>query len=267
MISATIHHGTLPLLLSGPVRSRGERGALDSVTWEILTHAGMEEEDAAALGFTYDQQIESSTLHSIWIQSTDDELESDLTTRVTIRAIGLIKPGEKRRRKLACAGREISIGPFEKVIVSWNDEEKGRDPKDTGTTVINVERRTPKLKPDDTTDPAHRGEVDYEIIHTPSGDYERWNIKQAILVVRDSYYTTTRPSSTSIGTAQSPPNAPEPPANQFEDYDKPMRGNFPNGWVLDDRTADEIFVSATDPDTGLWAVEDVFGYYYPTSPD
>ena len=87
----------------------------------------------------------------------------------------------------------------------------------------------------------------------------KWNIREASLVVRDTYFTTVKPDTSVIGSNQSPPDAPAVPSPAYVD-DENKVANFPTGWVLDDRQYEEHFrVSGTDE--GLWTVEDTFGYY------
>ena len=255
MIDATILHGGFPLITSGPVRSRGERGALDSVTWEVMVNADQEEADLEDCGFVEEKKVDDPAMHAIWVQTIDSEPDGEFLNKVTVRAVGLLKPGDKRRRKISVGGTEISVGPLEKVVIAWTDGEKGKD-GESGTTVENVKRRVPKLD--------EYGEVEYKMITCAAGTAERWKIKEALVTVRDTYYVTTRPTMTEVNQNFTPVNPPDVPPYLWASYDKPLRYNSPNGWVLDDRQVDEIFA---DGGIGLWAVEDVMVYYYLAQPD
>jgi len=76
---------------------------------------------------------------------------------------------------------------------------------------------------------------------------------------------TTKPATNLAGTVLAPPNAPTPPPYIWGEYSEQMRGNHPNGWVLDDRQIDEIFRESDSE--GLWEVIDSHGYYYTQIPD
>lgn len=258
MIEDTIYHGELPMITAGPIRSRGERGVLDAVTYEIITGLGNEELHAKHLGFEYERKV--AGYHSMWVQTLDDEAESSVISRVSIRCVGLLKNDKKLRRRLSVAGKEVSIGPIERVVLVWTEDEKGSD---DGTPVEQVRRRVPKLDSE--------GEVVYKSIATPSGAFDRWNVREAILVLNLTYFVTVEPETSVIGTAMTPENPPTPPPFIWSGYGEPMRANHPNGWVLDDRQVDEIFTAPPLGEggdaQGLWAVEDTFGYYYTASPD
>ncbi len=255
-VAATIHHGTLPLLLSKPPPSRGPRGVLDAATVDLIAETAAWEAGAEFLGYAYDKKIiPAAGWFSMWVQSIEPEEENDLVTRVRVSCIGLSQDDEKRKRSLSAAGQQIAVGPFERVILVWNTEETGAETD--GDPVDHVKRRVPKLDGD--------GEVVYKSISTPSGVSKRWNVRDAILVVNDSYFTTKKPDTDVIGTQMVPPNAPTAPAYIWGGYTEPMRLNHPNDWVLDDRRIEELF-SESDTD-GLWAVTDTFGYYYIAVPD
>jgi hypothetical protein len=173
-------------------------------------------------------------------------------TEVSITCSGLITDDEKRRRVISYGQREIAVGPLEKVVLAWVKDEKGTD-AETGDSVTEVKRRVPKLDED--------GKPVYETIVTASGSHERWNIKEPICQVRDTYFSTTEPDGSAVGTASAPPNAPSAPANIWTSYDGDMRGNHPNGWVLEARDSEELFPGA------LWRVSDAWAYYQPELPD
>lgn len=249
MIQASIHHGDVPLILSGPSVSRGPRGALDSLTLEVLAARSSWVSQLNEMGYAQESQV--AGYYAMFTQAMDAEEENDLLVRVRVEAVGLLAFGEKRRRRGSVAGREVAVGPDEVVDLVWSDSESGSTT--SGTPIDQVKRRVPKLNSDGT--PA------YKVITVPGGSGDRWNVREAILVITDTYFTTTAPSTTVIGKAQLPPNAPSPPPYIWSGYTEPMRGNFPNGWILDDRNFEEHFTG------GLWEVTDTFGYYYALTPD
>jgi len=253
MVTATIHHGTVPLILSGPRPNKGPRGALDAATYELLVAVNTWQASAAELGFEYEQPLPD--YENMWVKDLSLDEENDEVGTVKVSCIGLLEAGEKRKRRLTVAGREISVGPNEKIIISVSKDETGTDP-DTAATV-EVKRRVPKLDA--------YGEPENESIATISGTGERWNVREAILVVTDTYFVTERPSSILAGTAFTPPDAPDAPSSPWGAYDGITRGNSPNGWVLDDRSIEEHF--CIDDLQGLWEVTDTCGYYFTVSPD
>ena len=252
----TIVFGSLPLITEGPTPKYGRKGELDTVSWKILVSSSTDESDLLSFGFARDSKI-ASYGHSIWVDSMDHQLESDLLTEITIAASGLIFEGERRQRVISAGQREISVGPTERVVLAWGDE-KGEDPS-SHTNLDKVKRRVPKLDSD--------GEILYKTISTPSGIQERWNIKDSVLTVRDTYFTTTRPDTTVIGTTVVPPNPPDPPEYIWADYTGPKRGNHPNGWVLDDRSIEVLHETSAESSDGLFKVTDSSSYYYTELPD
>lgn len=256
MTEATTVHGTLPIILEGPLKKYGRKGELDSLSWKILATAETALDDLATMGFAIDSQLVDAG-HSVWVDSIDETPESDLLTELSIAASGLIGAGDRRRRVISAGQREIAVGPTEKVVLAWADTEKGTDP-DGGAAIAKVKHRVPKLDED--------GEVVYKMIVTPSGSQERWNVKDSVLTVRDTYYATERPDTTIIGTADVPPNAPTPPPYLWGSYTEEKRANHPAGWVLEDRSIDEIHGGGASTN-GLFATTDAWSYYYPDLPD
>jgi hypothetical protein len=252
---ATITHGSTPLILEGPIRRFGKKGELDTITYKVLTAAETATSELISLGFVRDEKLTDAG-HSIWVDDITETPESDLLTEHAILCSGLITDGERRRRTISAGQREISVGPTEKVILAWTDSEKGKDPATSTST--RVLRRVPAVDED-------TGEAKFETITTPSGSQERWNIKDSVLTVRDTYFTTTRPDTTIIGTANVPPNPPDPPPYIWDTYDGPKRGNHPNGWVLDDLAVDELHTSGTTD--GLFSNTATWSYYYTELPD
>ena len=248
MTVATIHHGELPIITSGPRRSLGGRGMLDSVSYDLLTSADQWQVDALALGFAMERPV--SGFHSMWVQSLTSEDENDQVAAVRVECVGLISAGEKRKRRMSVAGREIPVGPDEVVVLAWFDGEEGEEVD--GEPLDKVKRRTPKLD--------SAGDVIYKTITTPLGTGPRWNVREAIVVVTDTYFSTSAPDMTKAGTVMAPPSPPSPPPYVWGGYTEPMRKNFPEGWVLDDRQTEELF-------TGLWEITDTHGFYYSAVPD
>jgi len=98
---AAIYHGALPLIISGPARSNGPKGVLDTATFEVLVDPTLADEQLAALGFAYDTKVTSADgFHSMWVRDMIEEVENSLVTRFTIELIGLLKAGDKRLRKI-----------------------------------------------------------------------------------------------------------------------------------------------------------------------
>lgn len=251
-MDAVIFHGALPFMTEAPRLVRGGNGALDSLRVEFLCGAAWEDQ-MRELGYQVDRKIPG--YESLWVRTLENEPETESVQRVVANCEGLAYGNARRKRRLSCAGREWNIGPHEKVVLAWSEVEQGED--DEGEKLDKVKRRVAKLK--------SNGEVDYEDIGTPSGLADRWNIKEAIVTVTDTYFATTKPPMNAVGAVGVPPNAPTPPPYIWTGYDQPMRGRHPNGWVLDDRTADEIFYLSDEQ--GLWEVTDTYAYYYTLSPD
>jgi hypothetical protein len=242
-----IIHGSLPILTEDHEISEGGLGELDSFSAEILVEWTRRNEDAAALGFTKGTAIPGYP--ALFVEGIGWKRSGFLGTG-SVRGVGLSTVGERRKRRLAIAGQVVSIGPVAAVVVAWDENEKGEE--QDGTPIERVKRLVPKVD--------SFGEPVYKTFTTPSGTFDRWNIKEAILTVTDTYFTTTEPDAAEGGTALTPPTAPTPPPYAWGDYAEEMRANFPAGWVLDNREIDEIY-------PGLWAVTDTFGYYHPAIPD
>lgn len=251
-METAIYHGTLPKIIEGPIIRRGKKGELDSVSWKVLCAADSVDDDLLSAGLASDGQIVGYGYAMGVDGDIQEEPESELTTLVSITATGLIAEGERRQRVITFGQREIGVGPFEKVILAWSKEEKGEDP-DGLEPYDKVKRRVPKL--------SEEGKIVNETIITASGTHERWNVKEPIAQVRDTYFATSEPDTSAVGTAVTPPNAPAPPAFQWSGYDGPLRGNHPNGWVLDDRAVEVIH------DGVLWRVSDSYAYYQTETPD
>jgi hypothetical protein len=254
---ATIHHGELPLVIEGPDEYEGDDGELDNVRLTLLLDTSSQSWRAAlaSAGYARKTKLGGGTYHSMWVRTAAKSQATDITSEVAIDCIGLLVSGEKRRRVLGVGGSETAIGPNERIIIV-TEELEGEDPQTEAT--VPVRRRVPKLDAE--------GEVVYRTIVTPSGSAERWNVKTAFLTVTDTYFAVGAPPSTTlIGTAQTPPTPPTTPADPWGSYDAPKRGIHPNGWVLDDRQVDEIFVASGSD--GLYQVRDTYGFYYVAVPD
>lgn len=250
-VEAELIYGAYPFITAGPRGSLGGLGELDSVATEMMCGPDWEG-DAGSLGYTHLRKIPG--YHSMWVQTLDPNPDGETLNEVTAQCVGLMKNGEKRKRFLSAAGQEVSVGPVEKVVLVWSNDETAEDPEGGGT--VEAKRRIPKVDAE--------GEVQYKTIATPSGTNTRWNIRDSILVVRDRYFTTVQPQTNVIGTVIAPPDAPTPPPYIWGGYNEPMRARHPNGWLLDDRQVDRLF---WDGSSGLWAVDDTFGFYYGTVPD
>lgn len=249
----SIFHGALPQVIEPMRISRGRKGVLDAGATEVLVDGTADvETQLTALGLQPGAKV--AGYHSLWVDEVEETVESDLVIRVAIQCAGLARSGEKRRRSMRVYGRQIAVGPFEKVIIVTGDEE-ARDPVNPSATVV-AERRSPKLDED--------GEIEYKTITTPTGIAERWNINEPIIQVEDTYFVTSEPNMSQVGTAMTPSNAPTPPSWLWASYTEPTRAAHPNGWVLDARDPEEVFRNGSD---GLWLVRDVFSYYQPAVPD
>lgn len=251
----TIHHGALPLIISGPDEVEADDGELDSLRLTVLLDTATDPWRTAAASAGYARKTKLTGYHSMWVRTLGKTQTTDITTEVAVDAIGLIATGEKRRRTLGVAGSETSVGPTERIIIV-TEEQTGEDPE-TSTDGVAVKRRVPKLD--------SLGEVVLIDIVTPSGTAKRWLIKTPFLTVTDTYIVAgAAPSTTIIGTAQTPPTAPTAPTNPWAGYTGTLRGIHPTGWVLDDRNVTQLFVDGAD---GLYQVTDTYGYYYAAIPD
>jgi hypothetical protein len=247
IIEAEIIYGGLPLLIQEPEVTEGPLGQLDSLTATLLAESTNPLGQAASLGFTRYQAIPGYA--AMYTEQTVRSKSGKLT-EVRISGTGLATAGEKRLRTISCAGQFISVGPVEKVILVWDPAERAQDPVNPSAQIFG-KRRVAKVDND--------GDPVYETFATPSGLHERWNIFMPILTVDDTYFSTTAPNTVANGTAMAPPSAPSPPTNPLTGFPT-LRGQHPNGWVLESRTITPIY-------SGLWAVRDAFGYFFSVVPD
>lgn len=245
-VEAEIIYGDIPFVTDGPELSYTGLGELDSMSVEVLANWSTWQAELASLGYTRHATV--SGYGGMWVEQLTPRKSGSLVT-VSVQAIGLLSGGDKRRRRTSCAGQEISVGPIEKVVLVWDANERGED---EGAPVERVKRRVTKLDDD--------GEPEYEVIVTPSGSFDRWDIGQAIVTVSDTYFSTTEPASSDAGTANAPPSPPATPPYIWSGYGEAMRARHPNGWVLETREVDKMF-------SGLFAVTDSWAYYYPAMPD
>jgi hypothetical protein len=249
-VAPSIFHGQLPLVLS-EIPREAPLGELDSLTVELLV-ARPWRTTATAAGYGRNRKVAGYA--AMWVSEREGEQDSAETDIVTIQCVGLIDAGEKRKRTIGAYGRVVSIGPIEKVILVTNSEETAEDP--VSGEEATAKRRIPKVDED--------GEVVYKLISTPSGYGDRWNINEPGVTVTDEYFVTTKPATNIIGTAQTPPNAPTPPAYLWSGYVEPMRLQHPNGWVLEDRQIETLFELGGE---GLYRVTDQYAYYHAAIPD
>jgi hypothetical protein len=250
---AVIHYGSSSFQV-GPARSsEGDLGELDGVSLDVLIPcATFSAWKAAAATAGYARGSAIPGWSTLYLRDMTAEQEGDEHALISLNGFGLLPgAGDKRKRLIAAAGQIIGVGPIEKVIIITNDEETATD-GETGDPTDPV-RRSAKLDED--------GEIEYKTIVTPTGSAERWNINQAFITVSDTYFATSAPDTTVIGTAQTPPSAPTPPSYLWGSYGEAMRANHPNGWVLDDRQIEQLVSGA------LYRVTDSYGYYYAAQPD
>ncbi len=251
-VVANIVHGAFPVVTSGPVLSKGGLGEPDALSLELLIPAAGWEAGVITAG--YEQFKKISGYHSMWVETYSGDPDGDLMA-VSINCTGLAANVSKLKRFISAAGQQISVGPIEKTVLVWSDDEQGED-AETGDPVDRVKRRVPKLD--------EEGEVVYKTITTPTGNAERWDVSEAVVEVRDRYLTTTEPATDVINTAMTPASAPTPPPFIWGGYTEPMRFRHPSGWVLVDRQIDRLF---WDGSVGLWLVEDFYSYFYSSTPD
>jgi hypothetical protein len=243
-----IFYGTLPFQQGRPKTSRGARGELDALTLEMVANPEDWEDQLAAEGIVEFEKLEG--WHSMWVQTLAEEGETDAVTVVSISAVGLLKPGEKRKRTIKVEGQEYSVGPTERTVIVTVDAEKKVDPATDAKLPGIVRRRVPKLD--------SLGEVENLVYYTPAGSGPRWSIGYSSISVADRYFVTTKPSTTAPGNAMTPPNPPLVGFSSLSSYGSATRKNYPSGWILTSRSSEEI-ARVSDAD-GLWIVEDVFDF-------
>jgi len=257
-IPAEITYGDFPLLLSDN-ENHGKAGELDTLTLNFVCSYPGWKDDLSGEGYVKGEMVDG--YHAMFVDEFSRGNRSEQTCEVTVQCLGLIEAGDKRRRTLGVNGQQIPVGPFEEIILAWTADETGEDPSSSDGTIL-VKRRVPKLDA--------FGEVEYKTITTPSGNGERWNVRQPVVTVTDTYFVTSEPSMATVGTPVTPANAPAVASSPWGGYAEPMRFNHPNGWVLDDRQVEEIFPatgSGSGGEGGLWAVTDTYGHYLTAVPD
>lgn len=247
-IEAEILHGAIPVVIAREY-ALGGPGELDTLTVRILSPFPDWQDSARECGFVADRPIAGNA--AMFVGSTRLSAITGKTCELEISCTGLVSGGDKRMRKISCGGQQVSVGPWEKVIIAWDKREQGEDPE--GGPVEKVKRATPKL--DDEGKPVYETIVAFG---TYSGT--RFNIHEPVLTVTDTYYSQSLPSTAAVGTATGPPNAPQPPAFIWDGYPKDVRVNAPSGWVLTNREIVEI-------GPGLWSVTDTFQFYQAYMPD
>lgn len=252
-MDSTLFHGTLPFIMESPAVSRGGRGTLDSFRARLLCSADWQTE-ARALGFEIDKKL--TGYHSLWVKSLEPENEAEIVVVVDVTGEGLSATGDRRQRKMQCGEQQTSVGPDEKIVIVWVSDETGKDPV-TDEELPQVPRRVPKL--DD------EGEPVLKPIITPSGTFTRWLVSEAEVTLIDTYFTTTKPAMNGVGQVFSPPNPPAVPAYLWGGYTGTLRSRHPNGWILADRTGDEIYYVSDA--IGLWKVTDTVVFRQAAAPE
>lgn len=108
----------------------------------------------------------------------------------------------------------------------------------------------------------------YNMTQTQSGQNissDEWTggqkaeVKQGLITVRDQYVAVTSPSTTVIGEALTPPNAPSTPSNVWSFLTDAIY-LYPPGWVLEGREIDPLVGSST------CFVVDTYVYYHAVKP-
>jgi len=108
--AAAIHHGTLPLIVEGPLRSRGPKGVADSATVKILVSSDEADAHLARLGFVDGAKCTSSDgFHSMWVENMSEEVETHLTSLITIRLVGLLDSGNKLLRRVEPVRNSVTL--------------------------------------------------------------------------------------------------------------------------------------------------------------
>lgn len=250
---ASVVYGAFPMVLAGQRETVGALGQLDAAVVQCAVMWETRRAQAAALGYVKHAKVASAG-HSMWVEEIEFSREGAQTGTADVQLIGLLDSGDKRRRTMQNAGRQVAIGPYEKVILVTTTDENAEDPE---AGEVDAVRRIPKLDED--------GEVVYKSITTASGNGERWNINQPLVAITDRYFVTAKPSQVLGGTVLVPANAPSITEVNWASSGAPLRFQHPNGWVLSNRSIEEFF--RVDDSNGLWGVQDDFEYFPTHLPD
>lgn len=132
MTPATLYHGTLPLILSGPDPALGPDGVLDALEWEILCRTATFWQDLSDMGLAHKRKVEG--YGNMWVQSITPKREDSLNTLVRISAIGTVNRVDKRARQIGGAGLQLALGP--------QDGQSWEDPDGTTSDKWNIKDRT-----------------------------------------------------------------------------------------------------------------------------
>lgn len=251
MANDNIVHGFLPQQIGGIVENDMPVGVLDTATVSYLTSFSGWREQLASLGIA--KRMVHPGFPGMYVKDFKTQQDGDLR-KVTLPLEGVLTSnGDKRVRTISAFGSIISIGPIEKVHIV--DEADGVDEDGNAVT---AQRRVPELN--------DLGEVQYKTIAAPVGTAERWNVNDPAVTVIDTYFSTTAPVTTQIGTNVIPVNAPAVTVSGWGGLDVDLRANYPNGWVLDNRESEQLYGSVVGGD-GLWKIVDTHEYYQAVVPD
>ena len=276
---ASIYHGTLPLILEGEDITDSPNGTLDAInfdiavgtddTWRVLLAEagiikGRKLAGLAAASFDY---------HAIFVSNFRVRERSDAKVIVSVSTLGLLEEDEKRKTTISCQGGRATIGPQEIKDAALRDMDGNLVKMDLSGWIFN--NATGTLVP--------REMFPSRLFTDPPTQASAWSIAVPKISLTSTYFTTIRPDQTLVGTVVTPPLDVDPPAFPFSETDWEglrQRLNDPAGWVLDQRTIEELFVDGTMPDgphfipppttepvnRGLWAVTDIVTYFMPWEP-
>lgn len=271
----SIYHGPLPLLLEGAELADTPVGTLDSYTFDILVESTDWRASLASAGIIKSTQLPASfAFHSMWAQDSKLKDIGPLTALVSVNAIGLLLPSEKRKTTIAASTNRISIGPGENKAGPLRDMDGNPVKFDMSGYVV----------PEGGGTPVPRERYPSRIFGETSTEAPAWSIASAKISLTSTWFTTIRPDHLAVGAVIAPPlaiDAPTFPFGPADWSDLQFRLNDPSGWVLDARAIDELFTGQADAltsphylpppsseayPTGLWAVVDTISYYLVKDP-
>jgi hypothetical protein len=231
-ISKSIGYGTFPIL-SGEVAKYTGVGQLDTLSAEWY--------DDPDGGISFFRGGLYTGYTSLYVDDLNLAPAGGDATKITVSCLGLLPgSGEKRLRRVSAFGQEVSVGPvtYESTEIVGIDTDGDGLPDEAARELVEALRT----------------------ITTPSGIGKRWLISEPMLGVVDTYFKTSAPDTTQIGTAQTPPSPPPNPAYIWAGYGDALRFSHPYGWVLEDRAYEQPF-------TGLYIVTDTYAFKHPARPD
>lgn len=271
----SIYIGPLPLILDGQEITDSPRGTLDATTFDVLVAMPDWRASLADAGI-----IKNATLpftmgyHSMWVQDYRLKEMGLLTARVAVSCLGLLVNTDKRKTSIAATSSRQSIGP---------QDQKAGPLRDGDGNMVYFGLDGYIMQEDGTGVPrqAYPKRIFGE---TSTKEFPAWSVAVAKITLNSTWFTTTRPDHSLVGTAIAPPLEIDTPASNFTPAlweNLQFRLNDPAGWVLDSRNIDELFLGYTSPPdgphytppatseafpTGLWAVTDTITHYQGAEP-